>query len=207
MPSGCLAGHCLGMTNTISLDSTLARLAPNAAVAAACLGIPGDLYHFATPSLTAASHTLLFKVHGVLLVTAMILLLVALLGFAAGLGERLGRDGLAVLAVAFVGTVLVIANIATEAFTFPQAAEHLDPQGYWLAVIILSFGLYAVGWLGIAVLAARRRMAPPAATILLGVGAVYAFTPFPGAYLGLLVGGAVVIGLAARARAVVLTPA
>ncbi len=188
-----------GMTTQLSLDSALRRVAAPAAIAAACLGVPGDLYHFTIDSLTAESHTLLFKAHGVLLVSAHLVLLVALLGFAARLGERLGRTGLVAVAVAFVGTVLATANMSTEAFAYPQAAEHLEAEGYWLGVIIVSYGLYAAGWLSLAVVAARRRVAPLPATILLGVGALYGFTPMPGSYIALLIGAALVVESTARA--------
>src|SRR5687768_10361923 len=111
------------------------RLTVPAAVAAAAIGIPADLYHFTIDTRVAVADTLLFKVHGWLLVVAMGLLVVVL----AGIAHRLtGRDGrldavpLSILAATFSGTLLVLGNISTEAFVMPQAGEAVsDPTGYW----------------------------------------------------------------------------
>lgn len=166
------------------------RAAAPAAVLAAVLGIPADLYHFTIDSRAEEAGTFLFKAHGALLVVAMGLLVVAL----AGLALKVPRLSLTGVVCAFAGTLLVLANIATEAFAMPAAPEALsDPQGYWLAVIILSFGLFSFGWLLIGVSAMRAQAIGRPAGVLLCAGALIAFTPLQGAYILLLAGAAVAV--------------
>jgi hypothetical protein len=169
------------------------RAAVPSAVLAAALGIPADLYHFTIDSRAEEAGTTLFKAHGALLVLSMGLLVVALAGLALKV-ERLSATG---VVCAFAGTLLVLANIATEAFAMPAAPEPLsDPQGYWLAVIILSFGLFSFGWLLVSVSAMRAGALGRAAGLLLCFGALVAFTPLQGAYILLLAGVAVATPLA-----------
>ena len=176
------------------------RAATPAAIAAAALGIPADLYHFTIDSRAEEAGEVLFRAHGALLVVAMGLLVVALAGFALRLGERASRTG---TVLAFAGTLLVLANIATEAFAMPAAPEALsDPKGYWLFVIILSFGLFSLGWLLVGIAAVRAGALSRGAGLLLCAGALIAFTPIPGAYILLLAGVAVAArSLAAPRRA------
>jgi hypothetical protein len=171
-----------------------------AALAAAALGIPADLYHFTIDSRADEAGEFLFKAHGVLLVIAMGLLVLVLAGIGLRLGEKAPRSG---MILAFGGTLLVLANIATEAFAMPAAPEPLsDPQGYWLFVIILSFGVFSLGWLLIGVAAMRARAVSRGAGLLLCLGAVIAFTPIQGAYILLLAGvAATAASLAVPARA------
>ena len=166
-------------------DQIIRATAP-AALAAAALGIPADLYHFTIDSRAEEAGTVLFKAHGALLVIAMGLLVVALAGIALRLGDRAARTG---TILAFAGTLLVLANIATEAFAMPAAPEPLsDPKGYWLFVIILSFGLFSLGWLLVGVAAMRAGAVSRGAGLLLCAGALIAFTPIQGAYILLLAG-------------------
>lgn len=178
----------------------ITRAATPAALAAAALGIPADLYHFTIDSRAESAGEVLFKAHGALLVVAMGLLVVALAGFALRLGDRASRTG---TILAFAGTLLVLANIATEAFAMPAAPEPLsDPQGYWLFVIILSFGMFSLGWLLTGVAALRAGAVSRPAGLLLCVGALIAFTPVQGAYLLLLAGvAATATSLAGSRRA------
>ena len=91
--------------------------------------------------------------------------------------------------MAYVGTLLVMSNIATEAFMMPMAPEALsDPTGYALVTIIVSFALFAAGWFGVALAAGRSELASPPAVLALCLGALYGFTPFPGSYSLLLLG-------------------
>ena len=178
------------------------RASTPAALAAAGLGIPADLYHFTIDSRAEEAGAVLFKAHGALLVVAMGLLVVALAGIALRLGERGARTGTGTV-LAFAGTLLVMANIATEAFAMPAAPEALsDPEGYWLFVIILSFGLFSLGWLLTGVAAMRSGAVSRGAGLLLCIGALIAFTPIQGAYILLLAGvAATARSLAAPRRA------
>jgi hypothetical protein len=186
------------MTNTLTpahvSDSTtagsaLVRLTLPAGLLAAAVGIPSDLYHFTIESRAAAVDEFLFAAHGVGLVVAMLLASVALLGLATRAGHVLGAAGKACVALAYVGTLLVLGNISTEAFQMRLAPEVLDdPTGYSLVAIVISFALFAVGWFGVGLTLGRHDLVAPSATLVLCLGAIYAFTPFPGSYTLLLVG-------------------
>jgi hypothetical protein len=180
-------------------NDTLIRLAKPAGILAAALGVPSDLYHFSIETRAAAAGTFLFHAHGVGLVAAMMLITVALAGLAFRAGARLGAVGRAFVGVAYVGTLLVLGNITTEAFQMRLAPEALDdPQGYSMIVIVVSFALFAVGWFGVAVCIARIELVSPPAVLTLCLGALYAFTPFPGSYTLLLIGVAAAVVSAAR---------
>ena len=167
----------------------LRRSAAGAALAAATIGVPADLYHFTIESRAAASGTLGFRLHGLGLLAAFTLTLVALAGIAVAQGDRGGRLGAIGAASALVGTTFVIGDIAKEAFALPVAPEQLsDPKGYYLAVIVVSFALLTLGWLLTAIATRRAGIGSGATTAVLGVGALFAFPPIPGAYVVLLVG-------------------
>lgn len=178
---------------------TLVRLALPAGVLAAVVGVPSDLYHFTIESRAAAVNEFLFTAHGIGLTAAMVLASVALLGLAVRAGESLGRAGRTCVALAYVGTLLVLGNISTEAFQMRLAPEALDdPAGISLIAIIVSFALLAIGWFGVSLSLGRHELVSPGVTLLLCLGAVYGFTPFPGSYVLLLLGIAAAVVSAAR---------
>lgn len=184
----------------MTLDQ-LHRTATRAAVAAAVIGIPADLVHFAIDR-TDDSGSLAFRLHGLGLVTAFVLLLLALAGIALAQEGRAGRLGRVGALVALAGTALALGDITKEAFGLPLAPEQLsDPKGFYLAVLVVSFGLLAAGWLLTAVAVRRAGVASAPAAALLGAGAVLAFPPIPGAYITLLLGvAAVAVGLPSPAH-------
>lgn len=186
----------------MTVDS-IRRTAGAAGLAAVLLGVPADLYHFTIDSRTAAAGTLAFRLHGIALVLAFSLVLLALAGLVLAMAGRAGRLGAAGAGCAFLGGTFVIGDLAKEAFGLPLAPEQLgDPTGYYLAVVVLSFGLLAAGWAMTAIALRRAGVISGRASTLLLVGAVLAFPPIPGAYLTLLIGIAVATGpLRARAAA------
>lgn len=196
------------MTNTISsahrstptsTTPTLVRLALPAGLLAAAVGVPSDLYHLTIESRAAAVDEFLFAAHGVGLVAAMVLASVALLGLATRAGHLLGAAGRACVALAYVGTLLVLGNISTEAFQMRLAPDALDdPTGYSLVTIIVAFALFAIGWFGVALTLGRHGVISPGTTLLMCLGALYAFTPFPGSYVMLLLGIACAVVSAQR---------
>lgn len=193
-------------------SNLFARLTAPAAVAAAALGVPGDLYHFSIDTLVSGSDTLLFKVHGWLLLVAMGLLVLALAGIAlrlAGRDGRLAAVPMAVIAMTFTGTLLVIGSISTEAFVMPEVgAAVADPTGYRLTVIVASYALFGFGWAAVAVVCARAGLVPWKVAALLVVGGVIGFSPFPGSYILLLVGAALLgLTIARRESAMASAPA
>jgi hypothetical protein len=190
-------------------ENLITRLTLPAAVAAAAVGIPADLYHLTIDSRAAEAHTLLFKAHGWMLVIAMGLLVVVL----AGLVLRLaGRDGrlpavtAAVTTATFAGTLLVLGNISTEAFAMPQAGTAVDePAGYWLTIVVLSFVWFGFGWAATGVLAARAGLLSRGLAAYLVLAGLVAFSPLAGSYVLLLVGVAI-LGRQVAARDVSTTP-
>lgn len=187
---------------TLSADppgAGLVRLAVPAGLVAAAVGVPSDLYHFTIETRAAASDEFLFTAHGLGLVTAMVLASVALLGLALRAGPVLRAPGRACVALAYVGTLLVLGSISTEAFQMRLAPEALDdPTGYSLVAVVVSYGIFAVGWFGVALTLGRHELVSPGVTLVMCLGALYAFTPFPGSYVLLLLGLAAAVVSAQR---------
>jgi hypothetical protein len=96
----------------VTLDQ-IYRAAARAGVAAACIGIPADLFHFTIESRAAASQSLAFRLHGVGLVTAFTLVLLALAGMVLAQQGRAGRLGL-------VGGLLALAGPRSSSATSPR---------------------------------------------------------------------------------------
>lgn len=175
----------------MTLDQ-LHRTAARAGLAAAVIGIPADLFHFTIESRAAASQSLAFRLHGLGLIMAFTLALLALAGIVLAQRGRAGRLGAVGGLLALLGTALVIGDLAKEAFGLPLAPDQLgDPTGYYLTVVVVSFGMLSLGWLLTAVAARKAGLISGPAAWLLGAGAVLAFPPIPGAYLVLLLGVAV----------------
>ena len=191
----------------MTLDQ-LRNAAARAGLAAAVIGIPADLFHFTMHSRADASQSLAFRLHGVALVTAFTLVLLALAGIVLAQQDRAGRLGRVGGLVALAGTSLVVGDLAKEAFGLPLAPEQLgQPQGWYLLVVVVSFALLTSGWLLTALACRRAGLASGPATALLATGAVLALPPIPGAYVVLLLGVAVVASrLPAAAAAPVPTP-
>jgi hypothetical protein len=176
----------------VKLDQ-LYRAAARAGVAAAVLGIPADLFHFTMHSRAEASQSLAFRLHGVALVSAFTLVLLALAGIVLAQQGRAGRLGQVGGLVALAGTALVIGDLAKEAFGLPLAPEQLgEPQGWYLLVVVVSFALMTVGWLLTALASRRAGLISGPVAALLVTGALLALPPIPGAYIVLLLGVAVV---------------
>lgn len=181
--------------------TTLVRLALPAGILAAVVGVPSDLYHLTIDSRAAEVDTTAFMLHGIGLVSALVLITLSLAGLVLAAGPRLGLPGRLFAGFAYVGTLLVLGNVATEAFMMRLAPEELsDPTGYSLVVIVVSFGLFAAGWFGVALASGRHGVISPPAVLTLCLGALYGFTPFPGSYTLLLIGiAAAVISMSRRA--------
>lgn len=171
-------------------STALGRPAHVAAIVAAVLGVPSDLYHFTIDSRAAEVETTLFKLHGIGLVVALSLLLVLLVPWLLRVAQQTGQVGRLAstgAVLAYAGGVLVIGNVSTEAFMMRLAPEPLsDPTGYSLAVIVVSFGSWSLGWFLLALAAGRAGVISPPLTLLMCLGALYAFTPMPGSYTVLL---------------------
>jgi hypothetical protein len=191
----------------MTLDQ-LHRTAARAGIAAAVIGIPADLFHFTIESRAAASQSLAFRLHGIGLVTAFTLVLLALAGIVLAQGARSGRLGRIGGLLALAGTALVLGDISKEAFGLPLAPAQLgEPQGYYLVVIVASFALLTLGWLLTAVASRRAGITSAPSAWLLGIGALLALPPIPGAYVVLLMGVAAVAGRLPRVAVASTAPA
>ena len=186
----------------------LRQAAARAGIAAAVIGVPADLYHFTMETRAGASQTLAFQLHGIALIVAFSLTLVALAGIVIaqnGLAGRLGQVG---ALLALLGTTFVIGDLAKETFGLPLAPTQLDePRGYYLLVVIVSFAVLALGWLLTAVAARPADIATGGSTALLIAGALLVLPPIPGAYIMLLLGIAVAAARAAVVPERELAPA
>lgn len=170
------------VNQTDSTEPTLVRLALPASLTAAVIGVPSDLSHF------TVDNEFLYQAHGIGLVIAMMLASVALLGLAMRAGPAMGQPGRTCVALAYVGTLLVLGNITNEAFEQRLAPDAGEPTGYVLAAIVVSYALFAIGWFGVGVVLARHRLVSAWVAVVLCLGAVYGFTPLPGSYILLLIG-------------------
>jgi len=177
----------------MTLDS-LVRAARRAGIAAAVLGIPADAFHFTMTSRADASQSLAFRLHGLGLLTAFTLTLVALAALLLVQQGRAGRLGAAGGVLTLFGTTFVIGDLAKETFALPLAPEVIDKaEGYYLLVVVVSFLVLATGWVLTAIALRRTGLLSGPATALLVVGAVLAIPPMPGSYILLLVGIAVAV--------------
>jgi hypothetical protein len=120
------------------------------------------------------------------------LLLVALLGLGAAAVAALARlrtagRGVAGIATAVVGTVLVAGGGWAALFVLPALAEHapgLLESGLESVVVgyVASYVVFSVGWVWTGVTLIRARLVPTWLGILLAVGGALAFVPAPEAF-------------------------
>lgn len=142
-------------------------------------------------SETAQTGTFAFTT--LLYLLAITLVLGGLVGLYVSQSEAAGPLGFIAFLVAFLGTALVVGAFWTQAFVAPTIAEvnpeflNEEPAGRLGFGFMLSFSLASLGWLLFGVATLRARVYPRAAAILLIVGALLGFLPFPGTELVLAV--------------------
>jgi len=166
-------------------SSTIIRLGELAAVVAGVLLVIAELMYLivgfegSAESFTNASgfiQNVLFLLGGVLLAGGLVSLYA---------GRSGGALGSVAFLVAFVGTVLVAGVSWGTTFIVPALAREVPelveagPPGLVMFGEVLSFGLFSLGWLLFGVAVLRTRTYPRAAAVLLMVGSVLAFFPFP----------------------------
>ncbi len=169
-------------------SSDLVRWGGLAAVVGGGLFVLGELlnvYNFllsGEEEFSTVATTASFVVETWLFLLGTLLVLFGLFGLYARLSEAAGPLGLVGFLVAFLGTAFLVGTYWDQAFVVvpilaDAAPELLDagpPLGY-----ILSFGIFALGWLLFGVAALRARVYPRWAALLLIVGAVLSFLPLP----------------------------
>ena len=142
-----------------------------------------DLYNFSgavdDENFSEVAATAPWVAEALLHLLGTVLLLFGLFGLYARQSEAAGHLGLVGFLVAFLGTALVAGVSWGDVFVVPiladAAPEVLDagpPLG-----IILSFGVFTVGWVLFGLATLRARVYPRVAAVLLMVGAVLAFFP------------------------------
>jgi hypothetical protein len=120
----------------------------------------------------------LVTVNSLLTLLAVYLLLVGLVGLYARQSGAGGTPGLVGFLVAVLGTMLLAGAWWWEAFAVPYAAEQAPalvtatPAGRLLAGAVVSFGVFALGWVLFGLASVRARVFPRDAAILLIVGGV-----------------------------------
>ena len=142
-----------------------------------------DLYNFVLAGggeqLSDVMATAPYAVEALLLLLGDVLLLFGLFGLYVRQSEAAGTLGLVGFLVAFLGTALTVGVDWDEVFVVPilaDAAPELLDAGPPLG-IILSFGVFTVGWVLFGLATLRARVYPRVAAVLLMVGAVLAFFP------------------------------
>lgn len=169
------------------------RIAVVAAIVGGIVGFLGDAYHIywnfvLEDDRSAVLDTPLYRAHGIVIAIAYGLSLLALPGIAQA-GPRGAKAPLAVgIVLAFIGTVVVAGDYWAESAVTPGVVADEptladgDATGLHLAFVIAAFALHALGWLLVAIGAARSG-APKWLATVLAIGAAVAFTPLPGSNL------------------------
>lgn len=176
------------------MPSNLIRWSGLAALAGGALFVIGDLLGLASISeesfaKTAATGT--FILQQLMFLLGMVLILFGLFGLYASQSEAAGTLGLVGFLVAFLGTALAAGASWAQTFIAPllatEAPEFLETEPFGF---VLSFTIFALGWLLFGVATLRARVYPRWAAVLLIVGAVITFFPFlptPAVVLGVAV--------------------
>ncbi len=167
--------------------TTLIWLSGLAAVLAAMLLLISDVlellvFGFENVSAIATRDVYVFIMAGVLL--AALLLSLGLIGLYASQAEAAGSLGLLGFLMAFVGTVLFAGFFWAQGFFAPVVAEAapglLDNVPRWLYFgSVMTFFLFALGWLLFGVATFKARIYPRWAALLLMIGAVLIIFPLP----------------------------
>ena len=173
-----------------------------AAVLGALLVLAGDAYHlFVLDDRPTQAGTAAYTAHGLALMLGLLLLLLAALSVA-----RPGRLARVALPSMVIGTALVVGDIWAEVVVLPgvvtgdsRALLGDDISGQHLALVVVAFALFAVGWALFAL--SMRRVAGPVTWVLVA-GSVIAFLPVGGSYVTLAVAAALVVARAAQTERV-----
>ena len=111
-------------------------------------------------------------------IVAALLISLGLVGLYARQAEQAGTFGLVAFVVAFIGEMMAIGSTWSEAFFGPWLAEvapqilSSDPTGTVIAGILLTYLLFALGWLLFGLASLRSGELPRGASVLLMIGAV-----------------------------------
>jgi hypothetical protein len=130
---------------------------------------------------SVAALTNAWVILSVLALVGVVLISLALVGLYARQAEQTGTLGLVAFLVAFTGTAMIFGFGWAGAFVVPDLAEvvpdFLDTPdaGLLMVGVMLTFGLFALGWLLFGLASLQTKILPRGAAVLLMVGAVLAF--------------------------------
>ena len=174
--------------------SWLVRIGRPAAVAAMVLGIAGDAYHFTLDDRGAVGNSLGYRLHGIALMLAFFLAVLALVRLALLADRTWGVLGKLGFVLALAGTITTISDIWAETIVLPGVTRsapellELDATGFHLAAVASTFlGLFALGWLLVGVASLRSGTGAKVAAIAMVPAAIIAGLPIGGSYILLLV--------------------
>jgi hypothetical protein len=103
--------------------SFLIRIGLPAAVVAAVIGIAGDAYHFTLDDRSEVASSLGYRMHGIALMVAFLLVVLALLRIMLLHDQRWGVVGRVGFVLALAGTITTIADIWAETIVLPGVAR------------------------------------------------------------------------------------
>ena len=165
-------------------SSNLVRWSGLATVMGAVLLIVLDLAEFiiigGQPESAVAANSALVIVRATYML-AITLMSLGLVGLYAIQTEQVGTLGLIAFLVSYFGIVTTAGAQWGAAFLGPWLAEvapailDTEPTGLFVAGFILSFLLFALGWLLFGLASLRARVLPQGSSILMMVGAVLFF--------------------------------
>jgi len=130
---------------------------------------------------SAAAGTSAVIIVRVAFLVPIVLTMLALVGLYARQAEQAGTLGLVAFLVAFIGTAMVFGLQWSAAFIGPWLAEaapglvDAEPSGLLTAAFLLSFLLFALGWLLFGLASLQARVLPRGAAVPLIAGAVLFF--------------------------------
>lgn len=130
---------------------------------------------------SVAALTNAWVILSVLALVGVVLISLGLVGLYARQAEQTGTLGLVAFLVAFSGTAMLFGFGWAGAFFVPALAEAVPDSldtldaGVLMVGVILTFGLFALGWLLFGLASLQARVLPRGAAVLLMVGAVLAF--------------------------------
>lgn len=177
------------------MSDLLSRFGKPAALLAAVVGVAGDAYHFTLDDRSEVAMSFGYRAHGIALMIAFFLAILALLRLALLHGGRWGAVGRVGVLLALAGTITTIADIWAETIVLPGVTAGAptlldeDASGFHLAAVAFVFlGLFGLGWLLVGVASFRAGLASRASSAFLGIAAVLAALPIGGSYVLLLLG-------------------
>ncbi len=181
--------------------TTSKTTASTTAVLGGLLVLLGDAYHlFVLDDRPTQAGTALYTGHGLAIMLGLLLLVLSASAVTAP-----GRLASVAVPLVVIGTALVVGDVWAEVVVLPgvvtgEATALLgeDISGQHLALVVVAYALFALGWVLFA-LSMRRRVG--AVAWLLVVGGVIAFLPVGGSYVTLALGAVAVVLTAERTPA------